>query len=288
MPTLWALLVGIRNYPLQDWPPAAGAHSDLRNVFKYLTHDMNTPQEHILRLQDDAATREGIISTFKSHLIDNPKISRGDALLFYYSGHGSYVKAPTGWTIVKGVGDDRSDDMIEVILPYDENAPNSHDGSPTCAIPDRTLAAFLDAAAAKHGRNITVILDCCSSGHGTRADTRLQLDGEDLISRDIDPSRLTQLPADLDHDLVAQLNPEQPDAGVHVNNRRGRFPALGANHVLLAACKPREQAQGTDGFGGILTTLWLSAMRNKSVRPRTYANVTSTPMRRKRAGEDCL
>ena len=133
---LYALLVGIDTYPDTYTRPCTGATVDLQNVSEYLTgENMNVPRDHILSLHNDNATRTAIISAFREHLIDNPKIKKGDAILFYYSGHGGYLKAPTGWIIVKGAGDD-PDDMIEVILPHDEGVEDPLTGIPTYAIPD--------------------------------------------------------------------------------------------------------------------------------------------------------
>ncbi|KAI0083700.1 hypothetical protein BDY19DRAFT_975941 [Irpex rosettiformis] len=260
MPQLWALIVAIDEYKDSERNPASGALTDSKNVFEYLTgaKHMGVPEDHIRRLHNSEATRAGIITSFREHLIENCRISKGDAILFYYAGHGSYVKAPDGWTV------GNSDDKVEVILPYDEGFTYPDDHSPTYAIPDRTLAALINLAAARHGDNITVVLDCCSSGHGTRGESPLLFQGDVLVSRDVDPDAVAPLPPTLDHDLVPSLSSQ--------GGRRGRLRALGLNHVLLAACKSREQAQGTNGFGGFLTTLWLCAMRT-NLRPRTYAEV---------------
>lgn len=228
---------------------------------------MHVPEDHIIRLHDAAATRKAIVSQFQSHLIRNPEIKQGDAILFYYSGHGSYVTPPSGWTIVKGAGD-QSDDKVEVILPHDEGVTDPETGLPAYAIPDRTLAALIDSAAARHGDNITVILDCCSSGHGTRADTHILFEGERLVCRSVDEEHLTPLPPDLDHDLVSHISAQGISA--YGTGRRGRLRALGTNHVLLAACRAREQARATPVTGGFLTNFWLGFMRGDT-RPKTYA-----------------
>ena len=105
-PNRWALLVGIDTYPDMSTRSRTGATAGLQSVFRYLTgEDMKVPQDHIAGLHNGAATRTAIISASREHLIDNSMIKKGDANLFYYSGHGSYIKASTGWTIVKGAGD---------------------------------------------------------------------------------------------------------------------------------------------------------------------------------------
>lgn len=270
-PRIWALIVGIKYYSNKAWSSADGAEDDVRNVCDFLANSLKIPDDYILRLVNGQATRREIISAFKKHLIENPRIQSGDAILFHFSGHGSYLKAPANWAVVEAkTGDDNFDNMVEVILPHDEGVGSP----PACGIPDRTLAALIDQAAARHGSNITVVLDCCSSGHGTRSMGAMLLDGKKLARRDIEPSLLVPLPHDLDHSLLSTTThghltslSERPIA-----KRVGRFRALsGGNHVLLAACKPRERAFGADAIGGILTNLWISAMKSSNLRPRTYA-----------------
>ncbi|KAI0083559.1 hypothetical protein BDY19DRAFT_651560 [Irpex rosettiformis] len=254
MPQLWALLVAIENYLSPTWPPVADALADSQNVFRYLTSDMGIPEDHILCLNNANATRAGIISAFREHLVDNPRISKGDAILFYYSGHGSYIKSPEGWTTVKLPGGD-SNDMVEGILPYDEGFKYPHANTPTYPIPDRTLAALVDLAAASHGDNITIALECSPNGSTANAN----------------PEYPSPLPPTLDHGLVSLVSSSRkPNARRNV--RQGRFPALRTDYVLLAACKLGEKAHRVNGRGGLFTTLWLCAMR-ADLRPRTYAGV---------------
>ena len=262
MSQLWALLVAIEDYQQPDWLPVAGALTDSQNVFQYLADDMGVPEDHILQLHNSTATRSGIISAIHDHLIDNPTISKGDAILFYYAGYGSYMKAPTS----KDAEND-SNEMVEVILPYDEGATDTKTGSPICAIPDYTLAALFDLVAARHGNNITIILDCCSNEYVTSAKSVVISQGEalEVTPRSIDPRHLTPLALDLDRDIITQaLSIRKPV--VNGNARRGMLRALRPEHVLLTACRVKEQAQGSDSFGGIFTTLWLRAMRS-DLRP---------------------
>jgi hypothetical protein len=268
---LWALIVTIEEYKTRDHKSLPGAHKDGDDTTKYLQECLNVPESHILHLRDHEASRNGIISAFHTHLIDNPNIAKGDAILFHYSGHGSFMPAPPGWTVVEEkTGDATKDNMVEVIIPHDEGLPDPKTGNPICGIPDRTLAALINKAAIKYGNNITIVLDCCSSGHGTRegreAGDTGDLDDEELVVRAIDPKSLAPLQGDLDEELLARSLPERP------KERRGRIKALAADHVLMAACGPREQARGGKN-GGIFTRLWLKNLRRNNVYPRTYAQI---------------
>ncbi|KAI0820974.1 hypothetical protein BC629DRAFT_413695 [Irpex lacteus] len=270
MPRLWALIISIECYVNPSWPPVDGAHIDGRNTLNYLTEDLNVPEDRIVYLKDAEATRNNIIATFQSHLIDNSRIQRGDAILLHYSGHGSFLKAPAGWTVVEEKsGDENRDDLLEVIIPWDEGTMDSATGYPTCGIPDRTLAALINRAANAHGNNITVVLDCCCSGHGTRGGDqgRSSDDEEELRPRAVDPSLLSPLYTELDEGLGVKT----PFTVSKAN--RGRVKALNADHVLMAACGSREEAMGGAKSGGIFTRSWLSALRRKDIYPRTYAEI---------------
>ncbi|KAJ7016293.1 hypothetical protein C8F04DRAFT_1163119 [Mycena alexandri] len=93
---------------------------------------------------------------FHSHLIENTNINPGDAIIFYFAGHGSRVTAPTGW--------ESNDDLIETICPHDQRISVNEVVQGVPGIPDVTIAALLRELARCKGNNITVILDCCHSG----------------------------------------------------------------------------------------------------------------------------
>jgi len=233
MPDLWALVVSIETYAHPDWPRVKGAANDGARTVAYLQTDKNVPPSHILRLQDASATRAEIIASFKKHLVDNPEIKGGDAILFHFSGHGSRCDAPKDWPVleVKGeeeeaVEDETKGPKVETITPYDESMLDEH-GTPICGIPDRTLAVLLDLVAEKHGDNITVVLDCCHSGHGTRGDDEEE---NPFQARGLDSSRVTPLSQDVDKhiwDLQAPAR-RQPRKGAFTERRS-------KSHVLMAA-----------------------------------------------------
>ena len=143
---MWAFLVGISKYADSTITEVPGAIKDIDDVRQYLL-EIGVPDDNIVSLRDNEATRESIISGFRTHLIDNKAISKGDAILFHFSGHGAQCKAPEGWPIIeKDSPEDKEKGLLEVIIPYDGNMPNK-DTEETCGIPDRTIAVLLELAA---------------------------------------------------------------------------------------------------------------------------------------------
>ncbi|KAJ3476069.1 hypothetical protein NLI96_g11415 [Meripilus lineatus] len=277
MVAIWALIVGVGTVVSDEYLDAKGALKDVENVSTYLTSNLDVPPGNILILRNEEATRAQIIDKFQKHLIDNPAINRGDALLFYFSGHGSRLPAPDGWPVAESEDDDgQRKYLVEVIVPHDEGAKGSN-GKDICSIPDYTIASLL-AKAAKHGDNITVVLDCCHSGHGCRdghsAEEELGEEedaNERLWVRGVSPEKLAPLCLDVDAGILG-LSDSQVSENRSETLPRGGFTTNRAkSYVLVAACRQDEQALG-GGKGGLLTTNWLHVLRN-SAHPRSYSQV---------------
>jgi Caspase domain len=97
-----ALLVGISDYPGRDardlktqglWYRLPGAVTDVELQRELLIHRFGFHTDDILVLKDKAATRDGILTAFKTHLLQGIQ-SDGDVAIFHYSGHGSNVIDP--------------------------------------------------------------------------------------------------------------------------------------------------------------------------------------------------
>jgi hypothetical protein len=164
---VFALIVGIDNYRGFPLNALHGCVVDSINVANYLqsivsghvetlTSDqsvfnfLGTPSKSpIVTLQNGAASRSNIIEVFKAHLINNDNIKQGDAIIFYFAGHGSRQKVPHGW---RTDGWFPEEDMVEVICPHDYALRDNRDNIP--GIPDRTMGALLIDLANNKGNNI--------------------------------------------------------------------------------------------------------------------------------------
>jgi hypothetical protein len=211
----WALLVGINSYQSTGIGALRGCVNDVQAMKVFLINQLNVPEEHIRLITDQDATRAGILAAFREFLIENPDIKLNDQILFHYSGHGTRMRAPQGW----GTGG-----YVEALVPHDSRTAGEFD------IPDRTLGALLDQLAAAKGNQITVILDACHSGSGTRD---IETDGA---------ARARSLPAD------NRIPPVDLDAGIlNVASARSAgpsgWPTHGMPYVLLAGCRDHELAR---------------------------------------------
>ncbi|KAJ2926834.1 hypothetical protein H1R20_g10256, partial [Candolleomyces eurysporus] len=215
-PPLWALIIGINDYftmtKLNGAVPDADAMND------YLQTDLKVRSDQIVNLRNEQATRQKIIAAFKD-LRENPRIKYHDPILIYFAGHGGEIPSKNMQTLIP------VDYVTEQMPP----------------IPDRTVAALINGISRKHGNNITVILDCCHSGSGTRGDE--ETDGSTVRGCELSPN---DVPDNLD-ERIRKENPE-PKAPTESGNRALRFPKGFAvkdmnSHVLLAACSANELAR---------------------------------------------
>ena len=140
---IFALVIGINDY--QDGSPTSlrGCVQDSKAVFDYLKDTLRVSETNIVLLHNEQATREKIISTFESHFINNSAIKKGDAIIFYFAGHGSRQKAPDGWY--------SEDNRVEMICPYDFMR--------TSGIPDYTFTHLFRQLTCHKGNNIVRVLD---------------------------------------------------------------------------------------------------------------------------------
>lgn len=195
-------------YESDSIPNLRGCVADAMSVQQYLIDSLNVPPDHILMLADASATRQTILQAFQDHFVNNDNITEGDAMLFYFAGHGSQFNAPSGWTT--------DDGKVETITPHDESIETKVYG-----IPDRTLFALLHKTAEVRGNNITIILDCCHSGSGTRGRTERGVRGhENFIA----------IPAELDREILGMVTNR------HVH-RPSSWTDGTSSHVLLSACR---------------------------------------------------
>lgn len=172
-----AFIIGINKSESEEHKNLSGCVTDANSITQYLVQELHVPQEQILCLLDEQATRKGIIDGFRSHLIDNSNIKYSDPIVIYFAGeysagkdswvklmvwagHGAKVMAPEEWH--------SADRMCEMILPHDASWSDGREdfikGIPATerktfvhGIPDRTLGALIYKLYELKGDNIVSI-----------------------------------------------------------------------------------------------------------------------------------
>jgi hypothetical protein len=146
-----ALLVGINKYS-NGVNALQGCVNDVLLQKNLLIHRFGFNPNDIKIITDEQATREGILSAFEEHLINQAK--PGDVVVFHFSGHGSQVTDPDK---------DNPDGLNSTLVPIDSGYNPS--GGVVQDITGHTL--FLLMYALKTD-NVTVVLDSCHSGGAKR------------------------------------------------------------------------------------------------------------------------
>ncbi|ALB41797.1 peptidase C14, caspase catalytic subunit p20 [Anabaena sp. WA102] len=168
-PRKLALLVGINQYSAPI-TPLEGCVTDVKLQQELLIHRFGFNPKDILTLTDQKATRQGILTAFEEHLINQAK--PGDVVVFHFSGHGSRVIDPNR---------DQPDGFNSTLVPIDSKLPEGYPitGGVVSDIMGHTLFLLMSALKTE---NVTVVLDCCHSGGGTRGNLRVRSlsGGEDL------------------------------------------------------------------------------------------------------------
>lgn len=139
-----AVLVGI-NYKDTDLQ-LRGCINDVRNMTQMLTTNFGFDKENVKLLTEEDTTRPT-----KTNIIENivwltKETKAGDTIVFYYSGHGSYIKDTSG---------DEVDGKDEVLVPLDYESEGY--------ISDDMLFDYL-LKPLQAGVRVFLMTDCCHSG----------------------------------------------------------------------------------------------------------------------------
>ena len=225
MSTLYGILVGIDHYP-----PAAqlssltGCRNDIRHWEQILKASAEGRRLEVQSFTDEEATYGTLTDAFAQAA---SLLSAGDHFCFVFCGHGSREPA------AKAFRPYFPDGLQETLLCYDSRLPGG------LALADKELAWLLQDIADR-GAEITVVLDCCHAGSGTRNAARA--DGT-RIRRAPDSETVRPIESYLGGRIARQLE----TAGTHY-----RQPT--PSHVLLAACDRREEATELPGGRGLLSS----------------------------------
>lgn len=236
--TIYALLIGINDYADNSVPNLGGCRNDVLAMERVLQTQFAVPSTQIATLLDSEATYAAVKSAFHQHLVEPISALVSEqarnsitppAVLFHFSGHGSQAIDETG---------QEPDGFDETLVCHDSRLPDVYD------LKDWELGQMLDELA-QYTDNITVILDCCHSGSGTRTGQKVVVSTRSC-SPDLRPQptqrpfATTSSPFEL-VDPSDQLINQRVTRGLQTQQghhwRRGR-----ANHVLLAASRDHEKA----------------------------------------------
>jgi len=213
MSTVYALFVGINKY--QNVRPLFGCVEDIDAIETFFATRIAPDARAFVSLRDEEATREAIISGFRTHL---SRAREDDVALFYYCGHGSTEPAPPEWKSFD------PDGKNQTIIPVDARANGVYD------IADKELTALIQGihdAAGSDRVQVVVIADSCHSGGNTRSVD----DGG--VGRMTAAAKTERTLADYLPEARALFDPVRVASGGLPNPR----------HVALAACQSDEIAK---------------------------------------------
>ncbi|KZV62347.1 hypothetical protein PENSPDRAFT_642315 [Peniophora sp. CONT] len=254
---LHALVIGIDHFKSERINNLRGCVADADAIDDYLRTDLHVPSGQIVNLRNEQATRVAILRELNA-LRTWSSIRKDDPILIFFAGHGSRADTPIGWSA--------GSEKISLIVPHD--CLVEENGQTIQPIPDRTIGALLHALAESNdgdltgkGDNITVILDCCHSGSGTRVSefTAERLERGFVMEEPI--------PASLDEDLWSGVPDERAIAVA-----AGFAKAGSRSHVLLAACREIQVAHEENGRGAFTRAL-LNTLRGVATDKVTYQDV---------------
>lgn len=230
-----ALMVGINDY--KSINDLGGCINDVTNMRSILTTYLGFTNKDIRVLTDSRATKANIMTRL-AWLTKNAKA--GDYLVFHYSGHGSQIRDRDG--------DELSDNMDELICPYDMN----WDGT---FITDDDLNKTFKAL--PEGVLLEVFLDACHSGTGLR-DTNLGRPAELGLANASVP-RFLSPPMDIACRHEGEEDTLKPKRGFQSAKRST------VHHILWAGCKDNQTSAdayigGT--YNGAFTYYFCKHMRD--------------------------
>ncbi|KAJ7717809.1 caspase domain-containing protein [Mycena metata] len=205
-------------YASSSIPDLHGCVNDAKAFQKFVEEKLG-PDTQIKVLHNADATRANILNKFQTFLVGNEGIAKGDAIVFFYAGHGGNPVADTP----KG--------KVETICPHDERL--MIDGHLIHGIPDFTFCHLFNELAAARGNNVTAIFDSCHSGGIGRLGVGVRYaPGGPAIPAHLDSERFRKR---------ADMSQEAPYGFSYKHME---------SHVLLAACHETQLAHEGD-FAGV-------------------------------------
>ncbi len=163
----FALLIGVTKYKSGKINKIDGCENNVPLLAETLIKDYGFGENNVLTLLNEKATKQAIISNFRSHLIENAAKSKQQgkeaAIVYYFCGHGSQYPDQDG---------DENDGKDETFVAYDSRSGDVFD------ILDDEIDDW-KAELRPLTTNTTLILESCHSGTGSRGE-------EEYISEETD------------------------------------------------------------------------------------------------------
>ncbi len=133
-------------WDLLEWGNLDGSLNDVESVHELLASPKFAFAENNIQIvEEEKATREGILQAMKKYLLDEP--NRGDTVVFYYAGHGSQ----------------RFNSLTDKPFHLDETIVPADASSGAFDIRDKEIARLFNQIVDK-GILLTAIFDSCHSG----------------------------------------------------------------------------------------------------------------------------
>lgn len=212
-----ALLVAINDYPpVVDPDTGKQRERDLNAplndlaLMREVLLKLGYKTSDILTLTNGAATTAGISAAFEKQLVNG--VTANDSVVFFFSGHGSYV------TDVDG---DESDGVDEVLITYDAKLEK-----PSSLLTDDKMKALIAKLPTK---NAWIVIDSCHSGTAVLgAGQRAKVYPEGVLPKSD--------PLGFEGELSGA---GAPIVGVA---QKGLFGSKKRPYVFFGACQPDEEA----------------------------------------------
>ncbi|MFN3214845.1 MAG: caspase domain-containing protein [Henriciella sp.] len=246
-----ALLIGIDDYEfVRD---LNGAVNDVRRMSRYLEKSAGFPKSNICTVVNSEATYDGVKKAF-AELASAASDEEGvpaDQVLIFYAGHGSRLPDDNN---------DEPDLFDETLVLHDSVAPRPNE-TRVPQLRDDEFNALLSRVYDR-SPNLTVILDSCHSGTGTRA------------------FAASRFVSTLEFDTRGgESSTDRSDGGLGFADYQPEdFP----NAVFLSAASDHQEALEVDG-SGVFTSAILHTLREQRGLRVTYDQLFSQIVSRMRS-----
>lgn len=230
---IWILAISINEYKSEAIANLNGCIPDVEKLKGFFVGELNIPEKNFLSISNKEATRDGIISAFRSHF---KKCSKGDIALFYFSGHGSWENTSPEFVDAKL---EPPGGRNEVIVCHDSGE------SGVLPIADKELRYLISEiqnttqGRESKGIQFVNIFDCCHSGS--------------LLRQEDDSFAVRMHPGNKKSRSI-----EQYLEGQYSNAEVLELPPV--DYISLTACSPREAALENEN-GGIFTNALIDVLK---------------------------